>query len=64
MTRDQLRAQCSKEWNALGKLPLYQWLLPSCSKQDKNRLDTLGNCVIPKQAGLAADLLSKLAGPF
>lgn len=45
-------------WNASNKLPVYRWLNASQSAEDRKRLETMGNLVVPLQASKAISILS------
>lgn len=53
MTPEQMHREAHAKWNALGRLPLRDWLVHSVTPQDLERLKAVGNCVMPKVARLA-----------
>ena len=55
----------SRPWNAGNTIPFHQWLVEEKCDQHKQRMDTLGNVVVPHQAFLAMSVLSRLmSGEF
>lgn len=55
-----LDAWVDQPWNSLNAVPKEQWLVHAVDQQDRQRLKTLGNIVIPAQASLAASILARL----
>ena len=47
-------------WNTNSRIPMARWLSHSQTEQDKERLQCLGNIVVPAQASLGASLLSRI----
>ena len=47
-------------WNIKSEVPLQRWLLESQSEEDRQRLRTMGNVVVPLQATRAFNLLSQM----
>lgn len=45
-------------WNADSSLPVEEWLTEFQSEQDRQRLKTMGNLVVPLQAAKALSVLS------
>lgn len=50
----------NRKWNEKGKPELSSWLCQTQSREDKLRLQTLGNIVVPQQGFLGASVLFKM----
>ena len=50
----------SKAWNPLNDATIADWLTDRRSQDDKNRLKTMGNLVVPVQARLSQTVLSQM----
>lgn len=48
----------TQRWNEVNQVPLSDWLLPSQTANDKERLQAMGNIVVPIQAQEASRILS------
>ena len=48
------------KWNKDSSIPMYKWLSECQTKEDKQRLHMLGNCVVPAAASLAMAVLLKM----
>lgn len=53
MTTERLQSMCHSEWNVLGRVPLTSWLTEKCTNEQKQRLHTLGNIVLPRCSQVA-----------
>lgn len=49
-----------QSWNPEAQIPLFKWLVHARSEEEKNRIHTLGNLVVPRQAALSAFVLGKM----
>ncbi len=47
-------------WNPEGLVPLHKWLSLTQSPEDKCRLETLGNVVVPLQATKAMSIITQM----
>ena len=47
-------------WNPEAKLPMFRWLNAEQTDRERDRLKTLGNLVVPRQAALAAHVLAQM----
>jgi hypothetical protein len=65
-TNEQIQRQANSLWNPLGRVPVHDWLLraSTLSQVDCNRLEALGNVVMPACASLALHLMGHSVGDF
>lgn len=55
-----MHVDANAEWNPRSKVPLSQWLDHSQNVEEKARLDTMGNIVVPIQATKALSILAHM----
>ena len=55
-----MHVPANAEWNPRSKVPLSQWLAHSQNVEDKARLDSMGNIVVPIQATKALSVLAQM----
>ena len=57
MSAETMRSAAEADWNFAGAQPLREWLAPSQSSQDCERLRCLGNVVVPQCARLGLHIM-------
>lgn len=55
-----VKDHCGTSWNVWSRLPVDQWLSPTQSQSDRDRLHMMGNQVIPQQAFLGFETLLRM----
>ena len=56
---DTLADMPNKEWNAADVVPVSSWLNSTTSPEDKERLNQMGNAVVPQFAETAPKILAQ-----
>ncbi|CAK9032423.1 unnamed protein product [Durusdinium trenchii] len=57
MTSDEMESRALEPWNHRDRPELHCWLSTECTQQDQQRLQSVGNMVIPRCAQLALHVL-------
>ena len=60
MELEPLQSFMQATWNALNAVPISQWLVPSQSREDKERIHCLGNITVPACAALGGNILARM----
>lgn len=63
MTLEDISKRCHTMWNARGRLPLHLWLQQSQTRDETERLEMLGNIVMPQCGRLALHAFASFLRP-